>query len=108
MNIVLVSYTILHDAGRVYGYWTTRGCHRRLCVLSFRSFGCMRDRELSSPRLVQSASWQSVSWRIRELSSYRVYKERSLSRLYRTSRVLQRHCVQSHFHRVLFNSISRP
>ena len=21
------------------GYWTTRGCHRRLCVLSFRSFG---------------------------------------------------------------------
>jgi len=31
----------------------------------------MRDRELSSPRLVQSASWQSASWRIRELSSYR-------------------------------------
>jgi len=31
----------------------------------------LRDRELSSPRLVQSASWQSASWRIRELSSYR-------------------------------------
>ena len=28
-------------------------------------------RELSSPREVQSASWQSASWRIRELSSYR-------------------------------------
>jgi len=47
--------------------WTTRGCHHRLCVLTFRSFGGMRDRELSSPRLVQSASW-----RIRELSSYLV------------------------------------
>jgi len=35
--------------------WTTRGCHRRLCVLSFRSFGSMRDRELSSPRVDQSA-----------------------------------------------------
>jgi len=32
--------------------WTTRGCHRRLCVLRFRSFV------------------QSASWRIRELSSY--------------------------------------
>jgi len=30
-------------------------------------------RELSSPRLVQSASWQSASWRIRELSSYRLF-----------------------------------
>ena len=30
------------------------------------------DRELSSPRLVQSASWQSASWRIRELSSNRL------------------------------------
>ena len=29
-------------------------------------------RELTSPRDVQSASWQSASWRIRELSSYRV------------------------------------
>ena len=27
-------------------------------------------RELLSPRYVQSASWQSASWRIRELSSY--------------------------------------
>jgi len=47
--------------------WTTRGCHRRLWVLSFRSFGGMRDRELSSPRLVQSASWP-----VREMSSPRV------------------------------------
>ena len=35
-------------------------------------------RELSSPRVVQSASWQSASWqsaswRIRELSSYRTH-----------------------------------
>jgi len=50
--------------------WTTRGCHRRLCVLSFPVWQHLRDRELSSPRLVQSASWQSASWRIRELSSY--------------------------------------
>jgi len=43
--------------------WTTHRCYRRLSVLSFRPFG--GNRELSSPRLVQSASW-----RIRELSSY--------------------------------------
>ena len=28
--------------------WSTRGCHHRLCVLSFRSFGSMLHRELSS------------------------------------------------------------
>ena len=56
--------------------WTTRGCHRQLCVLSFRSFGGICEtancpvRDLSSPRDVESASWQSASWRIRELSSY--------------------------------------
>ena len=42
--------------------WTTRGCHRRLCVLSFRSFGGICEtascplchfpvRELTKPRL---------------------------------------------------------
>jgi len=36
--------------------WTTRGCHRRLCVLSFPFWQHLRDRELSSSRLVQSAS----------------------------------------------------
>jgi len=67
-------------------YWTTPGCHRRLRVLSFPFSRHLRDRELSSPRLVQSASWlvreltsprdvqsanwQSASWHIRELSSY--------------------------------------
>ena len=40
-------------------------------MLSFRFWRHLRDRELSSPRLVQSASWQSTSWRIRELSSCR-------------------------------------
>jgi len=56
--------------------WTTRGCHRQLCVLSFHSFGGICEtvscpvRDLSSPRDVQSASWQSTSWRIHELSSY--------------------------------------
>jgi len=55
--------------------WTSRGCHLRLCVLSFR-FLAIREtascpvRDLSSPRVDQSASWQSASWRIRELSSY--------------------------------------
>jgi len=40
-----------------FGYWTTRGCHRRLCVLSFRSFGGICEtancpvRDLSSPRV---------------------------------------------------------
>jgi len=39
--------------------WTSRGCHRRLCVLSFRSFGGICEiascpvRELAYPRVVQ-------------------------------------------------------
>ena len=38
--------------------WTTRGCHQRLCMLSFRSFGCICEtmscpvREMSSPPVV--------------------------------------------------------
>jgi len=48
---------------------TTCGCHRRLCVLSFRCFW-----PFARTRVVQSASWQSASWRIRELSSYRVHR----------------------------------
>jgi len=31
--------------------WTTRGCHRRLCVLSFPFWQHLRDRDLSSPRV---------------------------------------------------------
>ena len=44
------------------GYWTTRRCHLRLSVLSFRSFGGICEtascpvRVLTSPRDVQSAS----------------------------------------------------
>ena len=51
--------------------WTTRGCHHQLCVLSFRSFGSMRDRELSSPRVDQSARCP-----VRESSSPRVSNPR--------------------------------
>ena len=59
--------------------WTTRGCHRQLWVLSFHSFGGICEtasclvRKLTSPRDVQSTSWQSANWRIRELSSYRFW-----------------------------------
>jgi len=31
--------------------WSTRGCHRRLCVLSFPFWWHLRDREMSSPRV---------------------------------------------------------
>jgi len=31
--------------------WTARGCHQRLCVLSFPVCRHLRDRELSSPRV---------------------------------------------------------
>jgi len=47
--------------------WTTRGCHRRLCVFIFPFWRHLRDCKLSSPRLVQSASWL-----VRKLSSPRV------------------------------------
>jgi len=46
--------------------WTTRGWHRRLCVLSFPFWRHLWDRELSSPRVDQSARCP-----VRELSSYR-------------------------------------
>jgi len=36
--------------------WKTRGCHRRLCVLSFPFWRHLRYRELSSPRVGVSAS----------------------------------------------------
>ena len=65
-KISLLRFLSIMQLTRFWGYWTTRGCHRRLCVLSFRRHLCETARlELSSPRLVQSASW-----RIRELSSY--------------------------------------
>jgi len=44
---------------RQLAYWTTRGCHRRLYVLSFHSFGGICEtascpvRELAYPRVVQ-------------------------------------------------------
>jgi len=52
--------------------WTTRGCHQRLCVLSFFVWRHVWDRELSSPRLVQSASWLVRELSSRELTSPRV------------------------------------
>jgi len=48
--------------------WTTRGCHRRLCVLSFRSFGGICEtascpvRELAYPRVVQLPDKGCVEW----------------------------------------------
>jgi len=45
--------------------WTSRGCHRRLCVLSFRSFGGIC--ETATPPVVQSATSP-----VRELTSPRV------------------------------------
>ena len=42
--------------------WTSRG-------LDNSRSASWPVREISSPRVVQSASWQSASWRIRELSS---------------------------------------
>jgi len=60
------------DLQAVNGYWTTRGCHRRVCVLSFPFWRHLRDRELSSPRLAQSATSprvdQSARCPVRELA----------------------------------------
>jgi len=53
--------------------WTSRGCHRRLCVLSFRSFGGIC--ETATPPVVQSATSpvrELTSWPIREMSNPRV------------------------------------
>jgi len=47
--------------------WTIRGCHRRLCVLSFPFWRHLRDRELSSRRVDQSARCP-----VRELSRYQL------------------------------------
>jgi len=32
-------YTVQAGVHQCNGYWTTRGSHQRLCMLSFRSFG---------------------------------------------------------------------
>ena len=56
---IIFFYSILSDRllTRQLADWSTRGCHRRLCVLSFRFFWRhLRDRELSSPRVGVSAS----------------------------------------------------
>jgi len=37
----LSTFFLLNHGPTNSGYWTTRGCHRRLCVLSFPSFGCI-------------------------------------------------------------------
>jgi len=82
----LVDWTsrgVVNSWTRQLAYWTSRGCHLRLCVLSFRFFWPFaRPRvvqsvtcpvhELTSPRDVQSVSWQSASWQIRELANPRV------------------------------------
>ena len=74
---------LVNSRTRQLVYWTSCGRHRRLCVLSFPFWRHLRDRELSSPWLVQFTSWlvrelssprvdQSASWRIRELAYPRV------------------------------------
>ena len=48
---------LVNSRTRQLTYWTSRGCHRRLWVLSFRSFGGICEtascpvREMSSPRV---------------------------------------------------------
>ena len=54
------------------GCWTTRGCHRRLYVLSFPFWRHLPDRELSSPRVDQSARCPVRELAIRELAYPRV------------------------------------
>jgi len=48
--------------------WTTRGCHRQLCVLSFCSFGGICDCELSSPWVYQFMRRPVRELAIRKLS----------------------------------------
>jgi len=58
--------------------WSTRGCQRRLCVLSFHSFGGICEtascpvRDLSSPRVDQSARCPVRELAFRELAYPRV------------------------------------
>ena len=99
------------------GYWTTRGLPTRglddsrtgqladvigdFACLCFRSFGGVCEtascpvRDLSSPRVDQSASWQSASRRIRELSSYPSCKVNRPPRSHRGSFVNVQSFVQS-------------
>jgi len=80
------------------GYWTTRGCRRRLCVLSFRSFG----------GICESASRPVRELAIRELSSYRT--KHSVSPpvlLEQFTKDAERGAVQAAFLRRL-GGISRP
>ena len=68
---------LVNSRSRQLAYWTSRGLdNSRMPPVTLRAefsffWRHLRDHELSSPRDVRSASWQSASWRIRELSSYR-------------------------------------
>jgi len=61
-----------------HGYRATRGCHRRLCVLSFRSFGGICEtatcpvHEMTSARVDQSARCPVRQLAIRKLAYPRV------------------------------------
>jgi len=71
----LVDWTsrrLVNSRTRQLAYWTTRGCHPRLCVLSFPFWRHLRDRELSSPRLDQSARCPVRELAIRDLAYPRV------------------------------------
>jgi len=58
-----ISYVAQNWQSTENGYWTSRGCHRRLCVLSFRSFGGICE-TASCPitlRTRRKCSWNSTS-----------------------------------------------
>jgi len=82
---------LVNSRTRQLAYWTTRGCHRRLHMLSFPFWRHLPDCELSSPRLVQSASWP-----VHEMSSPRVGVSASCPVTYSSS------CI--HWH-LIYNNV---
>ena len=66
-SLGVLKYTLVVNINKIQvSQRTTRGCHRRLCVLSFRSFGGICEtascpvRELAYPRVVQLPPQQSL------------------------------------------------
>ena len=86
------SRRLVNSRTRQLAYWTSRGLDNSrmppatACLVFVLLAASARPRvvqtaswlvrDLSSPRVDQSASWQSESWRIRELSSYHLRHQR--------------------------------